>query len=117
MLGARRNKRRIEAILREYDDAIAEAHDAPTRLAAASMLLRRAAQSRDPAAAVLQGDAWLRFLDGDDPARPFSQSDGELFGDGAFRRTLDADIAPTLALARSRFASLLQQGNREHGHA
>ena len=106
-LRARRKARRIAAAMREFDSVVAGAAGTPARLAAASALLRRAALARRPLAASLDGNAWLHFLDGDDPARVFSQGQGALLVDGAFRRTLDADIEPVLALARSRFAALL----------
>jgi hypothetical protein len=106
-------RRRPAYALREFDEAVGGAGGAPARLAAASAFLRRAARLRDPSAALLEGDAWLRFLDGDDPARSFSQGSGSLLRDGAFRRTLDADIDATLALARSRFAALLEPDAKE----
>jgi hypothetical protein len=113
---ARRRARRMASAMREFDAAIAGAREAPARLAAASMLLRRAALARHPAAASLDGKAWLQFLDGDGPARTFSEGKGTMLADGAFRRTLDADIEPALALARSRFADLLAHEQAERGH-
>ena len=94
---------------REYDRALAAARDAPARLAAASLLLRRAAKALDPHAASLEGDAWLRFLDGDEASRPFSNGAGRLLRDGGFRREVADDIAPTLMLARQRFIVLLER--------
>jgi uncharacterized protein DUF4381 len=114
---ARRKARRIAAAMHEFDVTVAGAAQAPARLAAASALLRRAALTRHPAAASLDGKAWLHFLDGDDPARAFSEGQGALLVDGAFRRTFDADIEPALALARSRFAALLTHERVEHGDA
>jgi hypothetical protein len=107
-----RDRHRIVCALNDYDRALAAAHDAPAKLAAVSLQLRRAARARDPNAALLEGDAWLRFLDGDDPARPFANGAGRLLRDGGFRRTLDDDIASTMAIARARFIALL-----EHEHA
>ncbi|HEY2346135.1 MAG TPA: DUF4381 domain-containing protein [Xanthomonadaceae bacterium] len=116
ILRERRRTRRLAVAMREFDTAVAAARDAPARLAAASTLLRRAVLVRHPSAASLDGKAWLQFLDGEDPARAFSQGPGGLLVDGAFRRTLDADIAPALTLARARFASLLagDLGGRDH---
>ncbi|MBS0213074.1 MAG: DUF4381 domain-containing protein [Proteobacteria bacterium] len=105
-LRARRHAQRLAAALHAFDAAQGDAVDAPARLAVASAWLRRAARMRDPAAATLAGSAWLAFLDGDDPRRPFSQGAGALLVDGGFRRRIDADIAPTLALARARFQAL-----------
>ena len=109
LLRVRHRRHRIRNGLGDYDRALADAHEAPARLAAASLLLRRAARARDSAAALLEGDAWLRFLDGDDPARPFTNGPGRLLRDGGFRRDIADDIAPTLALARARFRALLER--------
>ncbi|MBS0192743.1 MAG: DUF4381 domain-containing protein [Proteobacteria bacterium] len=105
-LRMRKRSRTLAAALHAFDAALGDAVDAPARLAAASAWLRRAARTRDPAALTLEGSAWLAFLDGDDPARPFSQGAGNLLGDGGFRRRVDADIAPALLLARTRFAQM-----------
>jgi hypothetical protein len=111
ILRARAHRRRIANALRDYDLALANGQDAPAKIAAASLSLRRAAKMREPAAALLEGDAWLRFLDGDDPAQPFSNGAGRLLVDGGFRRSIDADIAPALVLARARFAQLLERAD------
>jgi hypothetical protein len=111
ILRLRRDRHRIASALRDYDRALAVANDAPARLAAASLHLRRAAKARDPGAASLEGDAWLRFLDGDDPTQPFSIGVGRLLRDGGFRREIGDDIAPTIAVARARFIALL---GRDH---
>ncbi|HTD29556.1 MAG TPA: DUF4381 domain-containing protein [Xanthomonadaceae bacterium] len=109
MLRMLRRRRRVRYALHAYDNALANANDAPARLAAVSQLLRRAAMTSDQVAAQLDGDAWLRFLDGDDPTQPFSNAPGSLLRDGGFRRVVDEDIAPTLALARVRFVALLER--------
>ena len=111
MLRIRKQRRRIAALRKEYDRALADARDAPAKLAAASLLLRRAAKTRDPQAASLEGDAWLQFLDGDDPARPFSNGAGRLLLHGGFQREMIDDIAPTLTLARARFSALLERAD------
>jgi hypothetical protein len=108
-LRVREQRRRIAASRKEYDRALDAARGAPGKLAAASLLLRRAAKARDPHAASLEGEAWLRFLDGDDPARPFSTGHGKLLRDGGFRREVADDVAPALMLARRRFVALLEQ--------
>lgn len=107
----RRDRHRIASALRDYDRALATANDAPTQLASASQLLRRAAKMQDPNAALLEDDAWLRFLDGDDRARPFSNGVGRLLRDGGFRREIDDDITPAMALARARFIALLRRSD------
>jgi hypothetical protein len=109
ILRLRRDRYRIASALRDYDRALAAANEAPAKLAAVSLQLRRAAKARDPNAALLVGDAWLRFLDGDDPAQPFSHGDGGVLRDGGFRRAIDDDIASTMAIARTRFIELLER--------
>lgn len=116
-LRVRRRARRLAAALDEFDAALARAGDIPARLATASEWLRRAARIHHPSASSLSGKDWLGFLDGSDPARPFSQGQGILLVDGAFRRHLDVDVEPVLALARQRFAALLEGGHQGHGHA
>lgn len=97
----RKRRRRIVAI---FDEAIAGAHDGPAQVAAMSELLRRAARLRDSAADRLEGDAWLSFLDADDPRRPFSEGAARVLLDGGFRRELDRQQVEALrAAARERF--------------
>ena len=102
-------RRAVPVPLDEFDSAIAAADSDPSRLAVASALLRRAAKIRHPEAAVLEGDAWMHFLDGTDPSRPFTQGAGTLLRDGAFRRQIDADVNLVLGLVRTRFVELVEQ--------
>lgn len=111
------SRRRIRNALRDFDNALAAVSDSPERLAAASQMLRRAAKIAHPAAALFAGDAWLRFLDGDHPLRPFSNDPGRLLRDGGFQRSVQPDIEPTLRLARMRFVELLNRGNSMHQRA
>ena len=78
------------------------------RLAEVSALLRRAARRRQPGAELLQGEQWLRFLDG--PRRhDFSAGAGQVLLDGAFRPQLDADQFDAVrTLARARFLELME---------
>jgi hypothetical protein len=109
LLRMRKKRRRLAAARKEYDRALDAASDTPGKLAAASLLLRRAAKTRDLHAVSLDGEAWLRFLDGGDPAQPFSMGAGKLLGDGGFRREVADDIAPILTLARARYIALLER--------
>ena len=70
--------------------------DAAAHVAALSVFLRRVAALADASVAALQGEAWLRFLDGDDPARPFSEGSGRLLLDAPYRRTVDLQTAASL---------------------
>ncbi len=86
-------------------DSVADSNAA--RIAAISMLLRRAARRLDPAADTLQGDAWLRWLDGRKGSE-FSQGPGRLLLDGGFRPHIDdAELAALEPLARRRFLQLM----------
>ena len=55
-----------------------------------------AARRLDPQAVLLQGEDWLRFLDGDDPARPFSEGAGRILLNAPYRRRVDAQDAAAL---------------------
>jgi hypothetical protein len=106
-LRAWRARRRRKALLAAFDDA-STLMDPLARVVAISELLRRAARLRDPHAAALTGDAWLRFLDGDDGARAFSAGAGRALADAPFRTTLAANEADALvALARPRFIAMV----------
>ena len=81
----RRWRRRV-AVDALFDAEIARAgDDARARIAAVSQLLRRACRAAQPPAAALHGEAWLQFLDGDDPERLFSQGPGRVLLDAQFR--------------------------------
>lgn len=105
----RRRARRRRAIAALFDDAVAAAASAPAQVAAMSELLRRAARRRDPAADRLQGDAWLRFLDGErGSGASFSGGAGKLLLDGGYRREIDpAQLSALLPLARRRYLQLM----------
>lgn len=101
-----RRRRRWSAL---FDGGLAAATGPAARLGAASELLRRAARRRAPQAALLQGEDWLRFLDGQ-ARRDFSEGDGRLLLDGGFRRQVDeAQAARACALARGRFVELMER--------
>jgi len=78
------------------------------RLAAVSALLRRAARQASPGSELLQGEDWLRFLDGPG-TRAFSAGPGRLLLDGAFRPRVDvAAVEEVAALAQARFLELME---------
>jgi Domain of unknown function (DUF4381) len=106
-----RRHRYLRVCERMFDDAIATAPAGPARVAAMSELLRRAARRVDPAADRLEGEAWLRFLDGAGGAASpgFANGPGRALLDGAYRPAVDAGQLDTLhALARARFLDLMQ---------
>lgn len=99
----RRRQHAIDAI---FDAALAQAHTPAERIGACSELLRRAARRRRSDADRLDGEAWLQLLDSRQ-AR-FSDGDGRLLVDGAYRRDVAAAQADAVvALARTRFRSLM----------
>ncbi|MEO8223405.1 MAG: DUF4381 family protein [Gammaproteobacteria bacterium] len=102
-----RARRRRERLLAEFDAAAALAEPA-ARLAAVSELLRRAARLREPGAACLQGEAWLRFLDTAHPADGLSPAMGRLLLDGPYQpRPEPAAVDALIEPARRRFLNLV----------
>jgi hypothetical protein len=101
-----RHARKIEARQRLFEDACRNL-PASAQVAAMSELLRRAARQVDKQADKLQGDAWLKFLDGK-KGRDFSEGAGRLLLEGGYRRDVDAsELANVKALARTRFLELM----------
>jgi hypothetical protein len=99
-----RRQRRLRALQRLFDDAVAVAPTPGERIAAMSELLRRAARRIDPSADTLVGDSWLRFLDRDAEAPVFRSQAGALLLDGAFRREVsDTDVEAMRGIVRERF--------------
>ena len=89
-----------------FDAAIAGAPTPQAQVAAMSDLLRRAARRKDPSAVRLQGDDWLRFLDGGLSPPCFEHGPGALLRDGAFRRDVDEGAARALrTVARQRYVT------------
>ena len=107
----RRNRRAIVAL---FDRGVATAQTPAAQVAAMSELLRRAARRRAPHADTLQGDDWLRFLDGETPrgntaAKNFSQGAGRLLLEGGFQRDVDAaQVGALVPLARTRYLELMR---------
>lgn len=76
------------------------------QIASISELLRRAARHTDPKADRLQGEDWLRFLDG--KAGGFSSGAGRIVLDGGYRRQVDSSgLEDFRMLARRRFLELM----------
>ncbi|WP_045770418.1 DUF4381 domain-containing protein [Xanthomonas albilineans] len=108
---AMRKRRRVQRWQGQFDAAL-RGSALPAQVAAVSELLRRAARRSDPAAAILQGEAWLRFLDGA-KRQEFSAGPGRLLLDGGYRRTLEpAQVQTLLPLARRRFLELMAARRR-----
>lgn len=101
-----RRRHRARSWQRLFDEA-ARLPQANERITAISELLRRAARKVDANADRLQGEDWLRFLDGDKD-HGFSTGTGRVLLDGGFRRDVaDAEVARLLPLARARFLELM----------
>jgi hypothetical protein len=99
-------KRRRAAWVRLFEHALTPGSPAE-RVAAMSELLRRAARRVEPQADRLQGDAWLRFLDGD-KGHAFSDGPGRLLLEGGYQREVDAvQLQAATAVARARFLELM----------
>ena len=101
-----RRQRKLEARQRLFDEACRDL-PASAQVAAMSELLRRAARQVDKHADRLQGEDWLRFLDGR-AGSDFSKGAGRLLLEGGFRRDVaGADLAATRHVARARFLTLM----------
>lgn len=104
-----RKRRRRTAILRLFDQAVADAGTPSQQVAAMSGLLRRAARRKDAKADTLEGEDWLRFLDTGLPQPMFSAGAGTLLRDGGFRNDVTAHEADALrAIARQRYLHWMQ---------
>lgn len=107
-----RRRRRRQGWIRLFDEAIAQAATPVEEVAAIAALLRRAARVRQPGAELLQGPAWLEFLD-EPSSRAFSDGDGRLLLDGGYRPQVDAEAVQRLrVLARARFLGLVSGRRR-----
>lgn len=106
-----RRRKRLQAWQKLFDEACA-LPQANEQVAAMSELLRRAARKVDRHTDTLEGEAWLRFLDGEAPKQgsrsDFADGAGRLLLDGGFRREVDAgQLASVKSLARVRFLELM----------
>lgn len=110
MLRAYRRRQRLRRLDALVDAALQRHADeaaAGALAAELSQLLRRGARARDPAAAALDGNAWLRWLDGDDPSAPFSLGAGRVLVDAPYRPSPPrAAIEAAVPLVRARLRSL-----------
>lgn len=106
----RRRRQQQRRWLAAFDAELQRATTPAQRLAALSVLLRRAARSVDAQADRLQGEAWLQFLDGrQSKMQAFSQGPGRALLDGGFQRApAVTDLDAVQALARQRFLSLMR---------
>ena len=99
-------KRRRQAWQGLFDEACAQVSPA-ARIAAISGLLRRAARRIDKQADRLQGEEWLRFLDGE-KRNDFSAGPGRLLLEGGYRKEVEADAWEAARhLAHMRFLELM----------
>lgn len=115
--GLRRQRRRRwrQHLLAEFERRVAAAGlSEPERLAAALVLIRRLVRRSAPRLAASSGSEWLRFLDGDDPDRPFSTGVGRAVLDAPYRSDLAADTGAALIdLLRRRLHQLLAEAARD----
>lgn len=95
-LARRAWRRQLAAELQRVDQQHPPATHATEHVAALSVLLRRLAIRHDAANAALTGEAWLAFLDGADPARPFANGPGRLLLDGPYRPRVEPEQALAL---------------------
>lgn len=104
-----RQRKRQDAILRLFDEAVDRAGSPSQQVAAMSELLRRAARRKDASADTLEGEAWLRFLDKGLAQPVFAAGAGALLRDGGFRADVAAHEAEALrTIARQRYLDWMQ---------
>lgn len=104
-----RRRQRIGALMRYFDDALADAATPAEQVATMSALLRRAARRIDPAADRLAGTAWLQFLDAGMAPAAFTQETGALLLEGGFRAQVDPEaVAALRRRARARYLQWMQ---------
>ena len=102
-----RRRRRLTRLMAEFD-AAASLGDPGARLVAISQLLRRAARLRDPRAASLQGEDWLRFLTRVDEQQPPATETWRILLNGPWQPQIDAAAVDALIdVARRCFLSLV----------
>lgn len=105
-----RRWRRRRQWRRQFDDELHAAGTGPARLAALAALLRRAARRQRPGDELLQGEAWLQWLD---PHGTLPPAQRALLDDGAYRREVDAaQLAALERWAAGRYLALLQVRER-----
>jgi hypothetical protein len=103
---AQRRKRRRQAWQKLFDEACAHATPA-ARIAAISGLLRRASRHVDKQADRLQGEDWLRFLDGE-KRNDFSAGPGRLLLEGGYRKEVEVSAwGAARDVAHKRFLELM----------
>lgn len=113
----RRSRLRATRLLFERElDALTARHHGPTQTAAQvaglSVLLRRIVGLHAPEALTLQQDAWLLFLDGDDPSRPFSAGPGRILLDAPYRSSVPQPDAEALfELVRRKLPNWVRPGH------
>ena len=106
---AAHRRRRRNAILGMFDEAVARAGTPSEQVAAMSELLRRAARRQEATADVLSGEDWLRFLDRGMPQPSFVEGAGTLLRDGGFRADVGVEeVAALREVARQRYLSWMQ---------
>ncbi len=105
--GLRLYRRHRLARWRALFDETGVASEPAARVAAISGLLRRASRRVDAQADRLQGEDWLRFLDGE-TRKDFTAGAGRVLLDGGYRRDVDAHALTQLeTVARERFLELM----------
>jgi hypothetical protein len=109
-------RRAMRRLLEQELSRLEQAHPGPeqaaARIAGLSVLLRRMAAWNGSTASRLPGEDWLRFLDGEDPARPFSAGAGRVLLDAPYRPVVPEEVATALfALVRASLPRWLRAGH------
>lgn len=106
-----RRRHRRRAIARLFDHEVDAAATPAEKIAAMSVLLRRASRLVDPDADKLQGDDWLAFLDKGLKLPVFAAGAGSVLREGGFRRDVSAaEVEGLQAVCRARFLEWMDAG-------
>ena len=109
-MARRRRARDLEALVGAVAARVPLDASGAALAAELSLLLRRAARLAGPGTAALRGEAWLQWLDGGDPASPFSRGPGRLLLDAPWRRELPrAEVEPLVPLVAARLRRAAEQ--------
>lgn len=101
-----RTRLRLRRLAAEFDQRLQQVDTPVAQVGLAAELLRRAALAREPAAATLQGEDWLAWLDGGKD-RGFVRGAGRLLLEGGYRPRVEAaEMAALWPLAREAWARL-----------
>lgn len=92
-------------ILRQFEAELAQRSDASDRLRCTATFVRRWQLRHRSDLSNLRGEAWLEWLDADEPDKPFSRGVGRLLVDALYQPHCERDdVEPCIELVRRTLA-------------